>query len=107
MSASHSNRPVVVGYDGSEGALMALDWAVDEAQRHRRSLHLVSARQVPVRPAVPGYSFVEDGYLAELGDEQAQQVLAAGLDRVKELAPHLEVLASTPTGRASAALVDA
>jgi nucleotide-binding universal stress UspA family protein len=107
MSAPRPNRPVVVGYDGSEGALMALDWAVDEAQRHNRPLHLVSARQVPVRPAVPGYSFVEDGYLADLGDEQAEQVLAAGLDRVKELAPRLEVLTSAPTGRASAALVEA
>jgi nucleotide-binding universal stress UspA family protein len=107
MSAPRSNRPVVVGYDGSDGARTALDWAVDEAQRQKRPLHLVYARPVPVRPAVPGYSFVEDGYLAELDDEQAQRVLTSGLDRVQELAPGLEVRTSTPTGRASAVLVDA
>jgi nucleotide-binding universal stress UspA family protein len=106
MSAPHPNRPVVVGYDGSDGARTALDWAVGEAQRQKRPLHLVLARQVPVRP-VPDYSFIEDGYLAELDAEQAEVVLTTGLDRVRELAPHLEVAASTPTGRASAVLVDA
>ena len=107
MSAPHPTRPVVVGFDASDGARTALDWAVDEAQRQMRPLHLVFARPVPVRPAAPGYSFVEDGYLAGLDDEQAERVMRTGLDRVRELAPQLEVVASTPTGRASAVLVDA
>ncbi|WP_432254037.1 universal stress protein [Streptomyces sp. HNM1019] len=35
--------PLVVGVDGSESSLQALDWAVDEAARHELPLHLVSA----------------------------------------------------------------
>ncbi|MFI7012509.1 universal stress protein [Streptomyces sp. NPDC050145] len=35
--------PLVVGVDGSEGSLRALDWAVDEAARHGRPLQIVHA----------------------------------------------------------------
>ncbi|EPJ40552.1 putative Universal stress protein [Streptomyces afghaniensis 772] len=35
--------PLVVGVDGSDGCLVALDWAVDEAARHGLSLRLVYA----------------------------------------------------------------
>ncbi|MEU3885129.1 universal stress protein [Streptomyces sp. NPDC029041] len=35
--------PLVVGVDGSDGCLAALDWAVDEAARHGLSLRLVYA----------------------------------------------------------------
>jgi len=35
--------PVVVGVDGSEGSLRALDWAVAEAARSRLSLRVVHA----------------------------------------------------------------
>ena len=34
---------VVVGYDGSTGSDLALDWAVAEARRTTRPLHLVRA----------------------------------------------------------------
>jgi nucleotide-binding universal stress UspA family protein len=34
-------RPLVVGVDGSDGSLPALDWAVDEAARHGLPLRLV------------------------------------------------------------------
>ncbi|MFE2064379.1 universal stress protein [Streptomyces sp. NPDC059467] len=35
--------PLVVGVDGSDSSLMAVDWAVDEAARHGLPLHLVHA----------------------------------------------------------------
>lgn len=35
--------PLVVGVDGSESSLQAVDWAVDEAARHGLPLHLVHA----------------------------------------------------------------
>ena len=35
--------PLVVGVDGSDGSLRAIDWAVDEAQRRGLSLRLVYA----------------------------------------------------------------
>ncbi|MFF2502949.1 universal stress protein [Streptomyces sp. NPDC058067] len=37
------DSPVVVGVDGSEASLTGLDWAVDEARRHGRSLRIVHA----------------------------------------------------------------
>lgn len=46
--------PVVVGIDGSEDALRALDWAVDEASRHDWAVRLVHAYQRPtaMMPAI-------------------------------------------------------
>ena len=35
--------PLVVGIDGSEASLEAVDWAADEAVRHDVPLHLVHA----------------------------------------------------------------
>lgn len=35
--------PLVVGIDGSEGSLEAVDWAADEALRHEVPLHLLHA----------------------------------------------------------------
>jgi nucleotide-binding universal stress UspA family protein len=35
--------PLVVGIDGSEASLEAVDWAADEAVRHEVPLHLVHA----------------------------------------------------------------
>lgn len=35
--------PLVVGIDGSDGSLLAIDWAVDEAARHGMPLRLVYA----------------------------------------------------------------
>lgn len=37
------DQPLVVGIDGSESALRALDWAVDEAERHGVPLRIVFA----------------------------------------------------------------
>ncbi|WP_373463394.1 universal stress protein [Streptomyces sp. B4I13] len=34
-------RPLVVGVDGSDSSLEAVDWAVDEARRHRLAVRLV------------------------------------------------------------------
>ncbi|WP_405625874.1 universal stress protein [Streptomyces sp. NBC_00016] len=34
-------RPLVVGVDGSDSSLEAVDWAVDEAARHRLAVRLV------------------------------------------------------------------
>ncbi|MEV0241508.1 universal stress protein [Streptomyces sp. NPDC050674] len=36
-------RPIVVGVDGSESSLQAVDWAVDEAELHAVPLHVVYA----------------------------------------------------------------
>jgi len=41
--------PVVVGVDGSEESLRAVEWAALEAQRHRAPLRIVSAPALPPR----------------------------------------------------------
>ncbi|MFF8598016.1 universal stress protein [Streptomyces sp. NPDC015232] len=43
METSVTTAPVVVGVDGSDPSLTALDWAVDEAVRHGRPLRIVYA----------------------------------------------------------------
>lgn len=45
-AASHEGR-VVVGVDGSDGPLAALEWAVSEARLRGMDLHLVMAWQQP------------------------------------------------------------
>ncbi|MEU5976264.1 universal stress protein [Streptomyces sp. NPDC047315] len=56
--------PLVVGIDGSESSLEAVDWAADEATRHRAPLHLVHAA------ALPG---VGHGDLIALASHRARQ----------------------------------
>jgi nucleotide-binding universal stress UspA family protein len=52
------NQPIVVGYDGSAGADLALRWALDEAARLGAAVHLVYAVDRPLRavpvPPMPG-----------------------------------------------------
>ena len=50
-----TTRPVVVGVDGSEESLRAVEWAAREAHRHGAPLRLVSA------PAVPPRMLASDG----------------------------------------------
>ena len=38
-----TTRPIVVGYDGSDGARAALHWALDEAERTSAPVRLVYA----------------------------------------------------------------
>jgi nucleotide-binding universal stress UspA family protein len=42
--------PLVVGVDGSDSSLLAIDWAVDEAARLGLSLRLVYATGQPGTP---------------------------------------------------------
>ena len=42
-SATHEIRHIVVGLDGSDGAVSALNWAAEEAKLHRATLELVVA----------------------------------------------------------------
>ncbi|MFE3521030.1 universal stress protein [Streptomyces sp. NPDC059161] len=81
--------PLVVGVDGSESSLLAVDWAVDEAARHGLPLRLVHAslreRYERVRP-----SFGAD---RPAGEVMAQNIVASCAERARLRDPEVKVSA--------------
>ncbi|NLT30227.1 MAG: universal stress protein [Propionibacterium sp.] len=86
MSAQPTpNDAVVVGYDGSPTADLALDWAAATAAHQRRELHILGVRDSVNSP-----------------DRTAD-----ALDRIRQAHPGLTASASAPVGNARYLLVDA
>ncbi|MEV4569733.1 universal stress protein [Nonomuraea sp. NPDC049419] len=53
------HRRIVVGYDGSEHARAAMEYAIEQARSRRAELHVVTAWQVPAfSPYAVGYSIL-------------------------------------------------
>ncbi|MEU8691408.1 universal stress protein [Streptomyces sp. NPDC048665] len=79
--------PLVVGVDGSDSSLLAVDWAVDEAARHGLPLRLVHAslweRYEAVRPSFG------TGRPAE--EVMALHIIASCLDRARLRDPEVKV----------------
>ncbi|MEU0398456.1 universal stress protein [Streptomyces sp. NPDC006208] len=76
--------PLVVGIDGSEASLEAVDWAAEEAVRHEVPLHLVHA-------AVP--------------DHAAADLIAAASERAWKAAPTVRLSSEVLHADAASALV--
>jgi nucleotide-binding universal stress UspA family protein len=87
---------IVVGFDGSEGALLALDWAAAEAGRTDSVLEVHAAY-------LAGYSFVTS---AEVREEMGR-LAAEGVDHVREVAPNVVTKAVGSDASPVAALVEA
>ncbi|MGW0771152.1 universal stress protein [Streptomyces sp. NPDC002676] len=93
--------PLVVGVDGSDSCLLAVDWAVDEAVRHGLPLRLVHA------------SLWEryEGGLPSLGQERpservlAEHIVASAADRAKRRNPDVKVTTDIVLEDAVVALV--
>ncbi|MFI9201592.1 universal stress protein [Streptomyces sp. NPDC053048] len=80
-------HPVVVGVDGSDGSLAALDWAVEEAARFRLPLRVVYASLWErYEGAVP--SFTGERPAEEVA---AQHIVASSEQRARQLSPDLPV----------------
>ncbi|MFI9151646.1 universal stress protein [Streptomyces sp. NPDC053367] len=77
--------PLVVGIDGSEASLEAVDWAAGEAARHDVPLHLLHAAA---------------------RDREASEVIDAASRRVREGAPTVRLSSEVLPEDATAALVD-
>ncbi|MEH0416758.1 universal stress protein [Streptomyces sp. B21-083] len=77
--------PLVVGIDGSEASLEAVDWAADDAARHGLPLHLL---------------------YAAAGDHEASAVISAASERAREHAPTVPLSKEVLHGDAASALVD-
>jgi nucleotide-binding universal stress UspA family protein len=108
MTGHRAARSVVVGFDGSQHSLTALEWAVDEAGRRRRPLLIVHAVPLPSLPPSPGYSLGwGDSHFAPDDEDAVEEALRTGVERARLLAPTLEVSTARAHGRASGVLVDA
>ncbi|MET8453948.1 universal stress protein [Streptomyces sp. NPDC005209] len=83
--------PLVVGVDGSESSLTAVDWAVDEAARHGLPLHLVHASLWETYEGVKP-SFSTDRPAEEI---MAEHIVASCVERARRRNAEVEV-----TGRA-------
>ncbi|MFH8391747.1 universal stress protein [Streptomyces sp. NPDC018036] len=94
--------PLVVGVDGSDGSLLAVDWAVDLATRHRLPLRLVHASLWErYEGALPTLS-------RERSSEQvlAEHIVASAAERVRRHNPDLHVSTETSPADAVSALLD-
>ncbi|MFF0752640.1 universal stress protein [Streptomyces sp. NPDC004267] len=93
--------PVVVGVDGSDASLAALDWAVDEATRHGRPLRIVHASSWErYEGRVPDVSTERPS-----GQVLAENIVAAAVERAGLRAPGLAVTADVVAEDTSSALL--
>ncbi|WP_329259177.1 universal stress protein [Streptomyces pseudovenezuelae] len=95
--------PLVVGVDGSDSSLLAVDWAVDEAARHGLSLRLVHAsmweRYERARP-----SFTTG---RPAGEALAQHIVASCAERARLRDPEVKVSADAVAADAVSTLLRA
>ena len=98
-------RPVVIGYDGSDGARTAVRWGAAYADRHGASVHIVRAYEpFPHATALSGRR-PEPPMDAETMRIAAQRQLAEVADAVRDERPRLPVTFSLEGGGAEEALV--
>jgi nucleotide-binding universal stress UspA family protein len=92
-------RPVVVGIDGSQAALTAALWAVDEAVHREVPLRLVHVTGLPLEPSIP-----IDVYRPELQfGECALRAVSAAIEAVGKT---VKVETDVVWGSAAAALTE-
>ncbi|MFE0700640.1 universal stress protein [Streptomyces sp. NPDC058872] len=95
--------PLVVGVDGSDASLAAVDWAVDEAVRHGLPLRIVHASLWERYEGVaPAWSTGRPS-----GRVLAENIAATAAERARRRAPDLAVTTDVRAEDASRALLDA
>lgn len=97
---------VVVGVDGSTGARAALAWAVSEAVRRGRPLHLLCSREVYIGAAHLDSSVAWTNPELDAMDSSSTVVDEAS-EFVRGLAPDVPLTFSRPWGRPAGHLVEA
>jgi nucleotide-binding universal stress UspA family protein len=96
-------KPVVVGVDGSEGALGAVEWAALEAERRMSPLRIVSVPNMP--PRMRAYDGPTPTVGAEL-QEDSERAIDAAVIRSREVAPGLAVDTGLLSGPPAVAIAD-
>ncbi|GAB3975521.1 universal stress protein [Actinoallomurus acanthiterrae] len=89
MDAESAAKPVVVGVDGSECSLTAVDWAADEAKRRGRPLRVVHVFAWPLLYTPLGAPLLSSR-LDELM-ETARQIVHTAERRAQARAPEIDV----------------
>src|SRR5260370_35077418 len=79
-----TTRPVVVGTDGSEHSLQAVEWAAREAEQREVPLRVVSVVSIPPRSVWPR---VLPGTVARTAGKEAGQALSRPIGRGARTAP--------------------
>lgn len=109
MATEHSTptpeHAVVVAVDGTSKDEAVLAWAARSAQRRGSALHVVSVADLGAS-ALGGPEAATGGAVEQLM-EGADATVAKGLERLRELAPDVEVTTATVCGSPSRVLVDA
>jgi len=93
---------IVVGYDGSPGARLALDWAVETAKRDDRQLTLLHCVGLTMTPTFRAY---DPGIQAHVYDEMSRSVLAEAIDIATKTLDRKDVHPLSLIGGAAAELV--
>jgi nucleotide-binding universal stress UspA family protein len=94
MTRTADNRPVVVGVDGSQAALDAALWAVDEAIDRETPLRLVHATGIRRLPSVPADVYRPELHYGEAALRAASSAVTA-IDKTVKL--ETEILWDSPT----------
>jgi nucleotide-binding universal stress UspA family protein len=97
-------RGIVVGYDGSPGAEIALLWAADAAKRQGLPLTVLHSGEPAAFPVEPAYS--AERLAEELADE-SQGILVAGIERASAVLDRSEISSVSSDLSPAAALVEA
>ncbi|MGW2559438.1 universal stress protein [Streptomyces sp. NPDC001514] len=95
--------PLVVGVDGSDSSLDALDWAVDEAARHSLALRLVYASRWE---RYEGAAALVDDLERPSEQELIDAVVAGAVERARRRDPDVEVVAEVLAEDTVTALVN-
>lgn len=105
--ATGARRRVVVGIDGSDAALGALDWAIDHATRRQADIHLVCCYSVPFygEPGMFGAYAIESQ--VEAIKAEHEQFLAQAVARIRAVAAGIAITGEVELASASVAISDA
>ncbi|WP_330472930.1 universal stress protein [Terrabacter sp. C0L_2] len=93
---------IVVGYDGSPGARLALDWAVETAKRDERPLTLLHCVGLTMTPTFRAY---DPGVQAKAYDEMSRGVLSEAIEIAAKALDRKEIHPLSVIGSAAAELV--
>ncbi len=103
MNTAATSRPVVVGYDHSETAVAALDWAGQLAERSGASITVVYASEAIVYAQDVSYGFMKPDH----EHERAEQIAQKGVDHLSARHPELAIEAVGSILSATVALDEA